>query len=130
MDPLELELSLGDDSLIDYVPTFGWEAEPATQKQLEYLEKMQIAADSEMCRGKASKLIDRLSTRRNLGLCTPRQAKALSKYGFVNTYDWKFEEASSMMSRLAAAGWKKYKLNIVPEEYIPPSLLRDENLWI
>ncbi|MBQ1572881.1 MAG: DEAD/DEAH box helicase family protein [Clostridiales bacterium] len=129
VDPLELELSLGDDSLIDYVPTFGWEAEPATQKQLEYLEKMQIAADSEMCRGKASKLIDRLSTRRNLGLCTPRQAKALSKYGFANTYDWKFEEASAMMSRLAAAGWKKYKLNIVPEEYIPPSLLRDENLW-
>lgn len=129
VDPLELEISLGDDSLIDYVPTFGWEAEPATPKQIEYLEKMQIAAGDEMCRGKASKLIDRLSTRRNLGLCTPRQAKALSKYGFINTYEWKFEEASKMMNRLAAVGWKKWKLNIVPEEYIPPSLLRDEDLW-
>lgn len=129
VDPLELELSLGDDSLIDYVPTFGWEAEPVTQKQLEYLEKMQIAADKDMCKGKASKLIDRLNTRRDLGLCTPRQAKALSKYGFVNTYEWKFEEASKMMNRLAAVGWKKWNLNIVPEEYIPPSLLRNDDLW-
>lgn len=121
IDPLEFELSIEDDSLIDYVPTFGWEAEPITEKQRSYLEKMQIDA-TDMCKGKASLFINRMNARRELGLCTPRQAKALSKYGFVNVYEWKFEEASKMMSRLAAVGWKKYRLNFLPEEYIPESL--------
>lgn len=126
VDPLEFELALGDDSLIDYVPTFGWEAEPATQKQLEYLEKLQINTDKDMCRGKANKLISRLNERRERGLSTPRQAKALAKYGFKRTYEWTFDEAGKMMNRLAAAGWKKWKLNVVPEEYSPPSLVEVE----
>ena len=45
VDPLEFELSIGDDALIDYVPTFGWEREPATDKQRSYLENMQIEPD-------------------------------------------------------------------------------------
>lgn len=129
VDPLELEISLGDDSLIDYVPTFGWESEPATKDQIKYLENMQVYADDNMCRGKAFKLINRLSTRRSLGLCTPRQANRLAKFGFKNTYEWKFEEASNMMSQLAAVNWKKWNLPFNPKEYIPPSLKGDEDLW-
>jgi len=120
IDPLEFELSISDDALIDYVPSFGWEMEPATEKQLKYLESMQIDA-TDMCKGKACKLIDRLQTRRNVGLCTPRQASALKKFGFQNTYDWKFEEASAMMSRIAAVGWKTWKLPFSPEDYVPQS---------
>lgn len=131
VDPLELELSLGDDSLIDYVPTFGWESEPATDKQLEYLEKMQIATDKDMCKGKACKLIDKLQTRMSLGLATPRQAKVLQKFGFKNVYDWKFEEASKMIGRLAAVNWQKWNLHITPEDYIPQSLRKeDSSIWI
>lgn len=127
INPLELELSLGDDSLIDYVPTFGWEAEPATEKQLKYLQSMQVATDGEdICKGKASKIIDRLNKRRSLGLCTPRQADILAKFGFQNTYEWTFEEASKMISRLAAAGWKKWRLPFGTEEYVPESLRRAE----
>ena len=125
VNPLEFELSIGDDALIDYVPTFGWEKEPATDKQRSYLENMQIDA-TDMCKGKATKLIERMVSRRELGLCTPRQAKTLSKFGFQNVYEWKFEEAGSMLTRLAAVGWKKWKLNFNPETYTPLSLLARE----
>lgn len=125
IDPLEFELSVGDDALIDYVPTFGWERGPATEKQKAYLEKMQIDA-TDMCKGKASKLIERMARRRDLGLCTPKQAKALSKFGFVDVYQWKFEEASAMLNRLAAVGWKRWKLNLDTANYKPISLLAKE----
>lgn len=125
VDPLEFELSIGDDALIDYVPTFGWEKEPATDKQRSYLEKMQIDTTN-ICKGKASKLIDRMSKRRELGLCTPRQAKTLTKFGFTDVYSWKFEEAGAMLNRLAAVGWKKWLLNIDIPAYKPISLLQKE----
>jgi len=128
IDPLEFELSIGDDALIDYVPTFGWEQEPATEKQLEYLEKMQIDAH-DMCKGKASMLIDRMSKRRDLGLCTPRQASLLKKQGFNNTYEWKFEEANKMIGLLASKNWQKWRLPFDVAAYTPPSLMRDIE-WI
>lgn len=125
VDPLEFELSIGDDALIDYVPTFGWEREPVTDKQRSYLENMQIDT-TDMCKGKASKLIERMVSRREQGLCTPRQAKTLSRFGFQNAYQWKFEEAGAMLTRLSAVGWKRWKLNLDPETYTPLSLLSKE----
>lgn len=126
INPLEVELSLGYEDLIDYVPTFGWEAEPATPKQLEYLQKMQIATDFEnICKGKASKLIDKLSVRRSLGLCTPRQADLLKKRGFQRTYEWTFEEANAMIGRLAAVKWQTWRLPFGVNEYVPESLRKN-----
>lgn len=122
INPLEFELSIGDDSLIDYVPAFGWEMEPATEKQVTYLKNMQLDVGPEVCKGKASALIDRLNKRRELGLCTPRQADTLTKFGFQHTYDWKFEEATKMIGRLAAVSWQKWRLPFETAEYIPPSL--------
>ena len=127
IDPLEFELSIQDDSLIDYVPTFGWETEDVTDKQKSYLEKMQIDATG-MCKGKASLLIDRMNKRQQLGLCTPRQANLLAKRGFKNTYEWKFEEASKMIGWLAKLNWKVYALPFSVEEYVPESL-RGDDLW-
>ena len=125
IDPLEFELSLNNDDLIDYVPTFGWEMEPATDKQLEYLQKMQINTEEGMCKGKASKYIDVLSRRRSAGLATPRQAEMLKKNGFQNTYEWQFDEANRMIGKIAEnwATWR-YRFKGNPAEYIPPSLRR------
>lgn len=83
---------------------------------------MQLDVGPEVCKGKASALIDRLNKRRELGLCTPRQADILIKFGFQHTYDWKFEEASKMIGRLAAVSWQKWRLPFDTAEYIPPSL--------
>jgi hypothetical protein len=131
INPLEVELALNDEELIDYVPTFGWEKEPATEKQLKYLQTMQIATDGEdICKGRASKIIDRLSKRRELGLATPRQAEALKKFGFQNTYNWTFEEAKKMMGQLAMVGFKKWRLPFDTADYIPISLRgRKEIEW-
>lgn len=128
IDPLEFELSVQDDDLIDYVPTFGWEAEDATDKQKQYLEKMQIDA-TDMCKGKAKKLIDKMVKRRELGLCTPRQANLLSKRGFKNAYEWKFEEASKMIGWLARLNWKVYALPFNVDEYVPESLRGKDDIW-
>lgn len=126
IDPLELELSLNNEDLIDYVPTFGWEMEPATEKQLDYLRNMQIDTEGgEICKGKASKYIDILSKRMNAGLASPRQAELLRKNGFQNTYEWQFDEASRMIGKMAEnwATWR-YRFKGNPAEYIPPSLRR------
>lgn len=129
IDPLEFELSIGDDALIDYIPTFGWEVEPATDKQIEYLKNMQIDVGTDVCKGKASLLIDKLNKRRSLGLCTPRQADILAKFDFVDTYNWKFDEANKVISQLAAVKWKRWKLPYNPQDYVPESLRRNIE-WI
>lgn len=122
IDPLDFAISIGDDFLIDYVPTFGWECEPATEKQMSYLNSLQIATVADMCKGQASALIERLNKRREMGLCTPKQANRLAKSGFLDTYKWTFEEASNMISQLAAVGWKSWKLPFTPQEFVPTSL--------
>jgi superfamily II DNA or RNA helicase len=126
IDPLELELSLNNEDLIDYVPTFGWEMEPATEKQLSYLRNMQIDTEGgEICKGKASKYIDVLSKRMNAGLATPRQIDCLEKRGFQNVSNWQKDEASRMIGKMAEnwATWR-YRFKGNPAEYIPPSLRR------
>lgn len=122
INPLEFELSVNDNTLIDYTPVFDWETEPATEKQISYLKSMQLDVGSEMCKGKASVLINHLNARRELGLCTPRQAERLAKFGFQNTYNWQFEEARKVIGWLASVNWQKWRLPVDPAEYVPSSL--------
>lgn len=120
IDPLEFELNIGDDALIDYVPTFGWEIAPASEKQIALLENSFGINTEGMCKGQASKLIDKLMTRN--GLATPKQIKCLNKFGFKNVADWKIEEASAIIAELGSVGWKPWKAHLVPEFYKPKSL--------
>lgn len=119
IDPLEFELSINDESLIDYVPIFGWEIAPATDKQVKVIEQYGINADG-MSKGQASKLIDKLMSRKDL--TTPKQIKCLTKLGFKNVKDWKKQEASAIIAELQSCGWKPWKAHIVPEFYVPKSL--------
>lgn len=119
IDPLEFETAIGDPELIDYVPTFGWEAMPATEKQISTLEKFGIDA-KDVCRGQATKLIGKLIDRK--GMATPKQIKCLSRFGFRNVQDWTLDEAKVVITQLAAAGWKPWKCHFVPEFYQPERL--------
>jgi len=119
IDPLEFELSIEDESLIDYVPIFGWEIAPASEKQVKVIEQYGINAEG-MSKGQASKLIDTLISRKDLA--TPKQIKLLSRYGFRNVKDWQKKEASAMIAELHACGWKPWKSHVVPEFYVPKSL--------
>jgi len=130
IDPLEYELSINADDLVDFVPTFGWECEPASDKQVSYLEKLSIDATS-MSKGQAKKLIDRMSSRMDLGLSTPKQIKCLSKMGFKRVAEWTKDEAAKIIAELAAVGWKPWKCRIDVPSYLPASLKREENFsWI
>ena len=118
VDPLQFEMSIQAEDLSNYVPAFGWECAPATQKQIQALEKFGIFPDEIDNAGKASILLDRLNKRKQEGLSTPKQIRLLEGRGFNNVGMWTFEQANHMINRIAANGWRIPK-GIVPQEYRP-----------
>ena len=118
VDPLQYALSIAAEDLVGYVPTFAWEMAPPSARQLDFLEKRGIFAESVENMGKASLLIDRLVRRQEEGLATPKQIRCLERYGFRQVGTWLFEDASKMITRLAANNWRvPYGLN--PSMYRP-----------
>ena len=106
VDPLQYELSINAEDLVNYVPAFGWEMEEATEKQIQMLEKHGVFADASMSKGKAKKLIDRLVQRQEVGLATPKQIRLLERYGFQKVGTWQFSAAQSMIGRIASNNWR------------------------
>lgn len=118
VDPLQFEMSIGAEDLSGYVPSFPWEAAPASGKQVKALEGYGIFADEATCAGKASLLLDRLSKRREAGLSTPKQIRFLEGRGFRHVGTWTLDQASSMITRISANGWRTPS-TIDPATYSP-----------
>lgn len=118
VDPLQFEMSIQAEDLSGYVPSFGWEMMPPTEKQLHALEKFGIFPDEIENAGKAKLLLDRLIKRKELGLATARQIRLLEARGFQHVGTWTFEAASRLIGRIAAAGWRMPK-GIIPATYQP-----------
>lgn len=116
VDPLQFEMSIQAEDLSGYVPAFGWEMAPPSDKQKKTLEKLGILPDEIDNAGKASKLLDRLDKRRQEGLTTPKQIRFLEGRGFRHVGTWQFETAKRMIDRIAANGWH-VPHDIVPSEY-------------
>lgn len=119
VDPLQFEMSIQAEDLAGYVPAFGWEMAPPSEKQVKTLEKLGINPDEIDNAGKASKLLDRLSARRAEGLTTPKQIRFLEGRGFQHVGIWEFTAAKSMIDRIAGNGWK-VPHSIDPYTYVPP----------
>lgn len=79
VDPLQFEMSIQAQDLTGYVPAFGWEMGPPSDAQKNALEKFGILPDQIENAGKAKLLLDRLSTRREAGLTTPKQIRLLER---------------------------------------------------
>lgn len=118
VDPLQYEMSIQAEDLSSYVPAFGWECAPPTDKQKAALEKLGIFPDEIENAGKANLILDRLEKRRNAGLTTPKQIRLLESRGFKHVGSWSFENASKMISRISANGWR-VPYGIEPATYIP-----------
>lgn len=118
VDPLQFEMSIQAEDLSSYVPAFGWECAPATNKQKEALEKLGIMPDEIDNAGKATMLLDRLHKRQTEGLTTPKQIRFLEGRGFKNVGTWQFEAASNMINRIAACGWH-IPQGVDPKNYTP-----------
>lgn len=105
VDPLQFEMSIQAEDLSNYVPSFGWEMGPPSDKQAATLEKLGILPDEIENTGKAKLLLDRLALRREEGLTTPKQIRFLEQRGFQHVGTWQFENARKMIDRIAANGW-------------------------
>lgn len=98
VDPIEFAMDLDRPDLADYEPLTDWEAQPPTPKQIEVLEKAGFPADG-WCRGKATKMLDVLFTRRSEGLASPKQIRWLKKFKHPNPLTASFEEASQVLDQ-------------------------------
>jgi superfamily II DNA or RNA helicase len=126
VDPLQFEMSIQAEDLVNYVPAFGWEMGAPSEKQTATLEKLGIMPDEIDCAGKASVLLDRLSTRRAEGLTTPKQIRFLEGKGFNHVGTWPFEAASKMVARISANFWHVPD-TIDAATYTPPANDRTYN---
>lgn len=118
VDPLQFEMSIQAEDLANYVPAFGWEMGPPSEKQVKALEKMGIFPDEINNAGKATKLLERLDERRGDGLTTPKQIRFLEGRGFQHVGTWEFEGAKNLIDRVAGNGWKIPR-DINPSTYKP-----------
>ncbi len=118
VDPLQFEMSIQAQDLSGYVPSFGWEMSPPSQKQLDALEKYGIYPNEIDNAGKAAMLLERLNKRRMDGLSTPKQIRLLENKGFLHVGEWTFQQASNMITRIAANGWR-VPVSVIPAKYVP-----------
>lgn len=85
----------------------GWhKGRQPTQKQLKTLENAGVPTDG-LSFTHASQLIDQVFKRRKNGTCTYKQAKVLNKFGYHNSKDFTFKQASDLISQIADNGWRR-----------------------
>ena len=118
VDPLQFEMSIQAEDLTGYIPSFGWEMAPVSQKQKNALEKFGIFADEIENAGKAALIMDRLQKRRDAGLSTPKQIRFLEGRGFTHVGTWEFTDANNMIARISANNWR-IPSGVNPTEYTP-----------
>lgn len=118
VDPLQFEMSIQAEDLSSYVPSFGWEMSPPSDKQIAALEKLGILPDEIDNAGKAQLLLDRLQKRRDEGLATPKQIRFLEGRGFIHVGTWSFEAANKMISRISTNNWM-IPQGITPGTFVP-----------
>ena len=118
VDPLQFEMSIQAEDLVNYRPAFGAELGPATEKQKAALEKMGILPDAIDNFGKASLMLDRLHKRRAEGLSTPKQIRFLEGKDFLHVGTWSLEAASRMITRIQKNNWR-VPYGIRPATYQP-----------
>jgi hypothetical protein len=84
---------------------FGRERGPrATQAQVEALKRAGLNIPKMPSRGEAARALDALKLRREAGLCTIKQARALERNSLRK--DLTFEQAAEAMEMLAANDWR------------------------
>ncbi len=99
LDPLELAVTLNEAALADYVPTMSWQSQAPSDKQLQVLANFGLDPLTILSRGQASLLLDRLISRRKLGLATPKQVRVLRRYGHEHPETTTFHDAKVILEK-------------------------------
>lgn len=119
VDPMQYAMSIQDNSLTNYVPTFGWESNPISDSQKQALVQRGINPETVTSSGQAEKILRACGLRQVEGLATPKQIRALERYGFQHVGKWSFTAAKNMIDRIACIGWKGVPRGIDPKTYTP-----------
>lgn len=117
VDPLQYEVSICDNELRDYVPTFAWQRDSASDGQKKMLAFFGVDG-TDMDKGKASLLIDKLQERKDKGFATPKQVRLLERRGFRHPGTWTKNQASKVIGMLSANNWRMPP-HINPATYRP-----------
>lgn len=107
VDAMEFALSLGDDEIADYEPTFSWEKRKPTAKQTALLKKNGFDMDSIPFCGLANKIIDVIMTRRELKLATVKQVRFLQRLKHPSPNTATFQEATEFIN--SKTGLRKHR---------------------
>lgn len=97
VNPLDFAISIADDDLADYQPSFRWEFEAPSENQLKTLENFGFDKDSIPTKGYAAHLLNVLISRRQQGLATPKQVRFLKRAGYTDIENISFDDASSII---------------------------------
>lgn len=106
INPLHLAIALGDNQLAEYEPVMCWHYRPVTDKQAAALKRWGVDIESVQDRGYASHILNRLISRKDNGLCTPKQAMVLTRFGY-HASDTSFDDAKKLIKELASNGWQR-----------------------
>lgn len=96
-DPIAKDLSLGGDSIRNYVPEAAWESKPVHPNEREFLQKQGISTDGLRYSGQAQKLISIVVERDRLNLASPKMVNQLMLWG------WPEEKAVKISKKQAGA---------------------------
>ncbi|MDE5563640.1 MAG: DEAD/DEAH box helicase family protein, partial [Oscillospiraceae bacterium] len=106
VDPLQFEMSIQAEDLSGYVPAFGWETAPPSEKQRAALEKAGIFPDEISSAGKAKLLLDKIAKRRDAGLSTPKQIRTLERNWLYHVAKLTIQQANNMITRIDDVVWR------------------------
>ena len=119
----DLSTKLENTEIYDYQPSFKWEKEKPTERQLNMLTRNKIDKAQITSKGLASVIIGSIIKRREQNKSSLKQIIYLSKKGFQKVETWSFQDASFIMDLLARNHWN------VPEwmdsKTFHPKMLKD-----
>lgn len=98
-DAMEFLLSINEIDLADFQSTMCWHDDPVTAKQSELLNRYNIDPSTAKNKGHASAIIDKLITRVQMKLATPKQVRWLKKLGHKQPELATFQEASEFLDK-------------------------------
>lgn len=119
VDPMQYAMSIQDNRLSSYVPSFGWEQNPVSESQKKALENRGIDPEAVDTAGRAEQILRACAQRQLAGLATPKQIRMLERYGFQHVGSWSFTAATNMIQRIACLGWKHVPKGVKPATYTP-----------
>lgn len=119
---LQFFASLGQLQTLDEDYIYPWEEEEPSEKQLDAIARFGLDTSQITTKGLAARILTILHQRATNELSTVKQIKLLERYGFRHVGEWKFEEASSMITRIAGNKWR-VPFNIRISTYKPESMM-------